>query len=111
VAIAATGGFAPGAAGSIPAPAFAFAGSLALLFGAWFFIADFRAALLSVPLPVLIALHIGRIGGVFFLLLAADGRLPIPFAPSGVGATSSPGLPPSPWRLPFGAPASAVGFR
>jgi len=38
-----------------------------------------RAALLAMPLPLLIGLNIWRIGGGFFLLLAADGRLGGPF--------------------------------
>jgi hypothetical protein len=43
-------------------------------------------ALLSVPLPALVGLNVGRLGGVFFLLLYADGRLSAPFAPAaGVG--------------------------
>jgi hypothetical protein len=38
-----------------------------------------RAALLSVPLPFLVALNIGRVFGAFFLLLAAAERLSGPF--------------------------------
>ena len=82
VVIAASGGFAPGTTGSIPAVGLAFAAWVALLFGSWFFSPQFRSALLSVPLPVLVALNIARIGGVFFLILAADARLTAPFAPS-----------------------------
>jgi hypothetical protein len=81
VTIAALGGFAPGAAGPVPAPVFAFAAFLALLFGGWFLLPRFRNALLSVPLPALVGLNAARLGGVFFLLLAADGRLSTPFAP------------------------------
>jgi hypothetical protein len=84
--IAALGGFAPGATGPIPAPVIAFAVCLALLFGSWFVLPRFRSALLSVPLPALIGLNTARLGGVFFLLLAADGRLSAPFAPvAGMG--------------------------
>ena len=46
VTVAALGGFAPGATGPIPAPVFAFAGFLALLFGGWFLLPRFRSALL-----------------------------------------------------------------
>jgi hypothetical protein len=33
-------------------------------------------------LPVLVGVNAARLGGVFFLLLYADGRLSAPFAPS-----------------------------
>jgi hypothetical protein len=93
VTLSALGGFAPGATGPIPAPVFAFAGFLALLFGGWFLLPRFRNALLSVPLPVLIGLNAARLGGVFFLLLAADGRLSAPFAPvAGAGDMVVAGL-------------------
>jgi hypothetical protein len=82
VALAALGGFAPGATGPVPALAFALAGSLGLLLGGWFLLPRFRSALLAVPLPVLVALNAPRVGGLFFLMLAADGRLSAPFAPS-----------------------------
>jgi hypothetical protein len=39
-----------------------------------------RALALGVPLPVLVAVHVGRLLGVFFLLLHAEGRLPRTFA-------------------------------
>jgi hypothetical protein len=38
-----------------------------------------RAAMLSVPMPLLIGLNIGRVFAVLFLLLAAEGRLAGPF--------------------------------
>jgi len=81
VAIAAVGGFAPGAAGPIPAPVLAFAALVALLFGSWFVYPRFRSALSMVPLPVLVALNAGRLGGVFFLILSAERRLTGPFGP------------------------------
>ena len=81
-AIAASGGFAPGATGPIPGPVLAFAAAIALLFGSWLLAPQFRAAILSVPLRVLIALNIVRVGGILFLMLAASGRLSAPFAPS-----------------------------
>jgi hypothetical protein len=86
VAVGALGGLAPGVLGSIPANLLPFAGLLALLFGGWFLVPQFRTAVLTVPLPALVGLHAGRLGGVFFLLLYADGRLSAPFAPTaGVG--------------------------
>jgi hypothetical protein len=86
VAVAALGGLAPGMLGPIPANLLPFAGLLALLFGAWFLLPHFRSALLSVPLWALVGVHAGRLGGVFFLVLYADGRLSAPFAPAaGVG--------------------------
>jgi hypothetical protein len=81
VAIAVLGGFAPGATGPVPAPVIAFVALLALLFGSYFLLPRFRSALLSVPLPALVGVNIARLGGVFFLLLAAGGRLSAPFAP------------------------------
>lgn len=86
VAVAALGALAPGVLGPAPANLLPFAGVLALLLGGWFLFPQFRSALLSVPLPALVALHAGRLGGLFFLLLYADGRLSAPFAPAaGVG--------------------------
>lgn len=86
VATAALGGLAPGTLGPIPANLLPFGGLLALLFGAWFLVPQFRGALLSLPLSALVAIHAGRLGGVFILLLYADGRLSAPFAPAaGVG--------------------------
>ena len=82
VAVAAMGGFRPGLLGPIPTPVLAFT---ALVFGslvAWLSWPAFRDALLSVPLAALIGINGFRIGGVFFLLLFADGRLSAPFAPS-----------------------------
>src|SRR5260221_9820267 len=80
VAIAAAGGFATGAFGQFPTPIIAFAVSIILLFGGWFGSQRVRNALLAVPLPLLVALNIGRIGGVFFLILFAGHRLAAPFA-------------------------------
>jgi len=82
IAVGTLGGFAPGAAGPVPGPGLALVGLMALLFGGWFLVPQFRAALLSVPLPALVALNVGRIGGIMFIVLAANGRLSAPFAPS-----------------------------
>jgi len=81
IALAAAGGFAPRAAGPIPAPILTFAGLLLLLLGAWLFLPGFRAGLLIVPLPALVGVNIARLGGVMFLILEAKGRLSAPFAP------------------------------
>jgi hypothetical protein len=82
VAVAALGGLVPGVLGPIPANLLPFGGLLALLFGGWFLLPQFRSALLSVPLPALVGLNVGRLGGLLFLLLYADGRLSAPFAPA-----------------------------
>lgn len=81
VTIAAVGGFAPGAMGSLPAPAVAFSAVVIVGVIAWLRSPAFRRALLSVPLPALVGINAFRIGGVFFLLLSSDGRLSAPFAP------------------------------
>jgi hypothetical protein len=86
VAVAALGGLAPGTLGPVPANLLPFIGLLVLLFGGWFLVPQFRSALLAVPLPVLVGVNAARLGGVFFLLIYADGRLSAPFAPSaGIG--------------------------
>jgi hypothetical protein len=82
VTIAATGGFAPGTIGPLPAPVLAFS---ALVLGGvivWAASPAFRLALMQLPLPALVGINGFRIGGVFFLLLLSQGRLSAPFAPS-----------------------------
>ena len=81
VGLSASGVLVPGVAGPAPPGLLPFAVLMVLLFGCWHFIPAFRSGLLSIPLPALIAVHVGRIGGVFFLLLHYDGRLSAPFAP------------------------------
>lgn len=55
-----------------------------------------HAAVLAVPTPVLIAIHVVRVLGVSFVLLYAANRLPAPFAPVAgwgdifIGATALP---------------------
>jgi hypothetical protein len=71
----------PGTLGPIPVNLVPFTLLLAILFGAWVLIPRARDVLLSVPMPALVAVHAGRIAGVFFLLLYFDGRLSAPFAP------------------------------
>ncbi len=82
VALGAAGVFATGALGRVPGPVLAFAALLGLLLGAWALAPQFRAALLAVPLPALVAANIVRVGGVSFLILAAQDRLSTPFATS-----------------------------
>jgi hypothetical protein len=82
VAVAALGGFGPGLLGPIPTPVLAFSALVVGSLVSWLAWPAFRNALLSVPLAVLVGINSFRIGGVFFLLLFADGRLSAPFAPS-----------------------------
>jgi hypothetical protein len=59
---------------------------------------QWRAALIGLPIPLLVGLNIGRLVGVLFLLLAAEGRLGGPFPYSAgwgdiiVGALALPAL-------------------
>jgi hypothetical protein len=82
VAIAAMDGFRPGLLGPIPTPVMAFATLVLGSLLAWLAWPAFRDALLSLPLAALVGVNAFRIGGVFFLLLFAEGRLSAPFAPS-----------------------------
>lgn len=81
VVVAAAGGFAPGTTEPVPAVGLAVAASLLVCLAAWLWVPGFRDALLSLPLSALVGVHAGRVLGVFFLLLAASGRLSAPFAP------------------------------
>ena len=78
----AVGGLRPGVLGPVPVNLLPFILLLALLFGSWFLLPQVRHALISVPLPALVAVHAGRVGGLFFLILYFDGRLSAPFAPA-----------------------------
>jgi hypothetical protein len=82
VGIAAIGGFRAGLLGAIPTPVLAFTTLVIGSLGAWLVWPAFRDALLSIPLAALIGVNSFRVGGVFFLLLFADGRLSAPFGPS-----------------------------
>jgi hypothetical protein len=77
----AAGGLPPHLLGPVPVNLLPFAVFTAFLFGGWLFLPGARGALAAVPLPALVGVHIGRIGGVLFLLAYADGRLSAPFAP------------------------------
>jgi hypothetical protein len=68
--------------GPVPVNLLPFVLLMALLFGGWFLVPQFRDALMSLPLSALVALNIGRVAGIFFVLLYAQGRLTAPFAPS-----------------------------
>jgi hypothetical protein len=81
VAVGALGGFRSGVAGPVPMPVLAFLCLLALLFASWFALPRVRIAILSVPLPALVGVNAARLGGVFFLILTANGRLTGPFGP------------------------------
>jgi hypothetical protein len=48
-----------------------------------------RTAMLSIPMPVMVALNIVRVFAVLFLMLAAEARLSGPFPYSAAWATSS----------------------
>ena len=83
VVIGAMGGFAPGAMGrAIPGPVLPFALLVSGGLAGWFLWPAFREALASVPMAALIGINAFRIGGAFFVLLWAQGRLAAPFAPS-----------------------------
>jgi hypothetical protein len=93
VTVAALGWLVPGALGPIPATLLPFTMLLALLFGGWSFVPEFRDAILAVPLPALVGVHAGRLGGIVFLLFYADGRLSAPFAPAaGIGDIATAAL-------------------
>ena len=79
-AIAAVGGFAPGATGPFPAPVLAFLALMVAGLASWLWWPAFRNALLSVPLAGLVGINAFRIGGICFLMLHERGRLAAPFA-------------------------------
>jgi hypothetical protein len=81
IAIAASGGFAPGVIGPVPGPVLGF-GALVIGLSAWFWWPAFRDTLLGLPPAALIGINAFRIAGVFFLILFAQGRLSAPFAQS-----------------------------
>jgi len=86
VGLYASGVLRPGMLGPVPVNFLPFTLLLALLLGSWVLSSRVRGALIEVPLPALVAMHIRRIGGIFFLFLHAAGRLSAPFAPiAGLG--------------------------
>lgn len=106
----ARGGVPAGVSGPVPANFAPFALALAVLVAAWLLAPHARQALLSVPLPALVALHIGRVGGLLFITLYLQGRLSAPFGPvAGLGdvITGASALALAPllalgWRIPHG---------
>lgn len=80
VALASAGALAADAGGA-PVVGAMVAAPLILAAAAFFFPAA-RKAMLSLPLPLLVGLNVTRVGGVFFLLLAAAGELAGPFPQS-----------------------------
>lgn len=107
VAIGAVGGFGPGVTGPVPAVGIALFVVLATGLIAYFRVPRFRERVLQIPMPVLIAANIGRVLGVFFLILYGVGRLPAPFAPSAGWGDVAVGL----IALPLAAMAAAGSVR
>src|SRR5882724_7687643 len=95
IALAGTGAYADVAA---PVPAIGVMAGLPLVAAAIAALssAKVREALMALPVPLLVGLNIMRIFGAFFLLLAAQGRLSVPFPQSAgwgdviVGVTAVP---------------------
>jgi hypothetical protein len=83
--------------GPMPVALIPFVVLVVVLFGGWFLVPQFRDALVSLPLSALVALNIGRVAGIFFVLLWADGRLSAPFAPSAGWGDVITGL----WAIPL----------
>jgi hypothetical protein len=82
IAVGASSAPTPLTLGPLPVNLLLFAFMTSILFGAWLLALSLREAMASVPLSALVAVNVGRIGGVFFVLLYADGQLSAPFAPS-----------------------------
>jgi len=82
IAASVLGWFDPGAVGPVPTIAYPLAAVLAAGLVSWFRVPRFRERVRAMPLPVLIAANIGRVLGVFFLVLYGVGRVPAPFAQS-----------------------------
>lgn len=82
IAVAAWGGFEPGVLGILPTPVVAFAVIVLAWLVGWYAWPGFRKALGSLPLAALVGVNALRLGGVFFLILWAQGQLSAPFAPS-----------------------------
>jgi hypothetical protein len=82
VAVSAAGFFEHGHKPGVPAVAFGVLPPLLIAILAWLFVPAVRRRAMDIPLTVLTALNIGRILGIFFILLQFEGRLPAPFAPS-----------------------------
>jgi len=106
VTLTSLGALAPGILGPVPPGLLPFTILIALLFAAWLLLPQFRDGLLAVPLPALVGVHVGRLGGLFFLLLYAEDRLSAPFAPvAALGDMATAAL-----AIPLAA-MLALGFR
>jgi hypothetical protein len=69
-----------------PGPQLVLAGLTAALVAAGVFVRPFRRWAMAVDLRAVVALHLTRFVGLYFLVLAARGKLPETFAiPAGVG--------------------------
>ena len=79
IALGANGSLAFNGASPIPLVGVLFAAPLAAAALLAVLVPAARAALLALPLPLLIGLNVSRVLGVLFLLLAADGKLGGPF--------------------------------
>jgi hypothetical protein len=82
VAISASGFFEHGHKNGIPAVAFGVVPPLLVAILAWLFLPAVRRGAMDIPITLLTALNLGRILGIFFILLQFGGRLSAPFAPS-----------------------------
>ncbi|MGB8908099.1 MAG: hypothetical protein WCC84_05080 [Candidatus Cybelea sp.] len=88
VAGAATGHFTPGTPGIVIQPPAIFAVAIVALSIAWMFSAQFRRAMLSIPLQSLVGLNVLRVLGVFFVIEYFTHELAAPFGPvAGLGDT------------------------
>jgi len=103
IGIAASGGFAPGVIGPVPGPVLGFGILVIAGLAAWFWWPAFRDTLLALPLSALIGINAFRIGGVFFFILFAQGRLSAPFAQSAGWGDIITGL----FAIPLAAMAAA----
>jgi hypothetical protein len=96
VLLAATGALGPEHGIGAPGMGLAVIVPIAALSASLWFVPALRAGLKTASLPLLIGMHAVRILGFSFLILAARGRLPAPFAPAAgwgdifVGVTALP---------------------
>jgi hypothetical protein len=79
VALGASGELADAGVRTVPLVGVLFAAPLAAVALAAAFVPAVRAALLALPLPLLVGLNASRVLGFMFVLLGADGRLGGPF--------------------------------
>ena len=82
VSLATAGAFVSSIAGTVPLIGIVLATPLLAAATAAAVSPAIRAAMLGLPLPLLVGLNVPRVLGVFFLLLAWDGRLGGPFPQS-----------------------------